>query len=425
MPERPGPSAAEQLEQPRTFSADALVYLTDAYFRERSERDRPPEETAEEQLILVCAGYREEVANASYPQQTVGELIAALQARKDLSPTERQERKLFLEMLDEAYLVPEEAHERIKVERQKQLEGEGSALEADGQPQPEASAGEPASPYDKAEVVDAARNDVERLIASDLVNDVIELYNDRLSVRTDTLGGTGFQKRGAQHADLDSIWHKLSLSRLPSTQRETDVTKLPVEAVAFVPITETVYEERVIPGRKKLFGSEPDQQIKVPVGERAAKVENILTGALEPVVSVEYTFNPRGQAGRLPGMPEYNEVGGVRPGNYVELRVDLPESVAAALKKAIEDDPTVARELLEKAVLANADGSRMNEDVWNNPQRGGGRAKPPYEQLPEGWKLHIIEPAKPGDAPIERASNIPAHANYKMSAIPFRAKLAA
>jgi hypothetical protein len=127
------------------------------------------------------------------------------------------------------------------------------------------------------------------------------------------------------------------------------------------------------------------------------------TGQEEPAVYFDYAYNP-GLAGfaseqdRM-GLPPYRECSdyrtGNRTGNNFIVRTVLPQSVATRLEHAVRENPTYARQLAEQVVLS---AGGVSQEAWNQGARHRAtgnrynRMKPPYESLPGGHQIFILEP---------------------------------
>lgn len=75
-----------------------------------------------------------------------------------------------------------------------------------------------------------------------------------------------------------------------------------------------------------------------------------------------------------------------RLGNHLMVNTVLPESVAARLEKAIQENPRVARELVHRLIVKEGG---MDEDTWNG--RGGSvDVRPPYDDLPKDWNVALF-----------------------------------
>lgn len=342
---------------------------------------------------------------------TLDALIDGVRRNPNLRAAERDQTIRYYRALQNGIIMPDEARREDALFRRR--------LE-------ESDTGE----HREMPVANQSNEALERLFASDVVDDIVGHYRQATQIRTDTLGGSGMQTYGNDNLDnsrfgVTSLWSRLALESLPGLQDETDVTNLPVEVAAFTPATEPVYKEEVTPAQPGTWFTKgvPESRRRVATGEHRRMVtKNELDDRAEPAVYVDYTFNPTGPANRLAlegQMPEYRELGGGRLGNSATVRLKLPESVATRLREYAEKDPSVMRELLDKVVLAASDGRAMNEELWYQAQGNNGRGRPPFEELPRGWKLFIIEPAGPDDPPIKDNGRNPFRTAHTMRAIPF------
>ena len=108
-----------------------------------------------------------------------------------------------------------------------------------------------------------------------------------------------------------------------------------------------------------------------------------------------YAFNPE-LAGpkEMDRLPAYPETKGPRPGNLLVVQAVLPKPVADRLMTMIEDDPLVAREVAERLVLERGGLDRAFWEQGTPPYDH--RVKPPYDNLPETHRIHLIIPGADG-----------------------------
>jgi len=382
---------------------DYLWHMGEAELKEKADNPSIDSDKLRDDLTDMI-GRMERRLNADYEAAggNVDTLLAIIDGYIDdinadngLRPDEKRKMKSYYKHFQEALIMPRETREELKEHEEFEVPAVKDEV------LPETSSKQVEEPV-RQERESQARRDIEREFAQDLINDIVTGYPDAVQIHGETR--RGLKSYGNVELDGDRnaanrLWNRIKQMKLfPDDRRETDVTKLPVEMVAFTPATETIYKDEVIPGRKRTLFRKgtPDRIRKVPVGERQAAMVNALTGETESAEYVDYTFNPRGRANELARegkMPEYREIGGVRLGNMVAMRLKLPKSVARQLKAAVEKNPDVIRELLDKSVMNQADGTDMNEELWNPKEKSAmyGHGRPPYEELPEGWKLFMLE----------------------------------
>lgn len=251
-----------------------------------------------------------------------------------------------------------------------------------------------------------------------LIDHIAGQYAQTMSFRVHQIGGdysaarTGFDYR---LGTAKEFWAKHPIQKAVGYDAET-ITDVPVEAVAFTESTEPVMEKRLVKPAKQagLFSkAQPAQYSETEVGRQRRQIVNAATGQAEPAVFVDYSFDGY-KDGDVPrqayeDMPPYAETGGSRLNNAVQVRLEMPESVATRLRYQLAKDPQVIRRLVDRVLVESYDkGSKvMNEEIWFNglARTDGthyGAARPPYGQLPAGWKLHVIEPLQPGNEPLTR-----------------------
>ena len=96
------------------------------------------------------------------------------------------------------------------------------------------------------------------------------------------------------------------------------------------------------------------------------------------------------------GVNWYQRVGGGRPGNALRISSVLPESMATQMRNAIVADPEQLRAYMRAAAFGANDGSGViTPDRWAHNDANLRALRPPYEDLPADWKVHIL------DAPAE------------------------
>jgi len=113
----------------------------------------------------------------------------------------------------------------------------------------------------------------------------------------------------------------------------------------------------------------------------------------EPAVNVDYMFDGVSYADSQ-NAPLYLRDQSSEP-SYLAVRMQLPQSVANELSVEVRNNPQVIRQLVEAMIL------KQQEQAPEAPQsyewrgeldRTHHRGRPPYEQLPENWKLHMFAP---------------------------------
>jgi len=267
--------------------------------------------------------------------------------------------------------------------------------------------------------VDGAQNEVARTYSSERIkNEIVGRYTDSSLME---IGGRGAftNKRGDKFHDPEMKavgFVRYARDVLPGQitplREARKATDVPVETVVFKDVEDPVYRDAVVaPAVEATWrkAARPAQTRREQVGTQRAYGINQETGRQEPLSSVTYTFHiPSSERGiaDLPGMPQYRETGGTRFGNMLQVQIQLPESVAGRLRGELATNPDAIRDIADGMVLkAFADDpKKMDPGLWfnygnrrePNGQGTSGRGRPPYEYLPEGWQLHIIEPARPG-----------------------------
>jgi|GEM_PF-3027800 len=287
----------------------------------------------------------------------------------------------------------------------------------------EQSAGTPEPTLDDQQAeAHNARGQVERIHASEqLRGEIVNRYTDNSVVLINAR--SGFKRsQGDKYQDLsdDVSFSGAVMDALPnqitSVRNAKEATEVPVETVVFRDVETPVYKETVITPAKPagMFKAAQLAQIRrEQVGTDRVYGVNQETGQQEPLTAVCYTFhipNRSGYVYDLPGMPSYRETGGLRDGNMLQIQLQLPESVAARLRAEINDNPDALRTIADQMVLKTYAGNKdqMNDEIWfkGETQQGAdgpvtlSRARPPYEDLPDGWQLHIVEPARAGEQPL-------------------------
>jgi len=161
------------------------------------------------------------------------------------------------------------------------------------------------------------------------------------------------------------------------------------EAFIIEPDTATRYKtitKTVETGGRFLKKTEQREE-QVPDGEVPTMVINPVTGQKELGVKVAYQFNggPRKDmasdrtVAQYEG-PAYTTESG-RPGNRLSVEATLPKSVADKLKQSVARNPEIAREFAKTLVMNNG----VTEQVW------GRGMSPPYDQIPDGWEMTIVD----------------------------------
>lgn len=130
-----------------------------------------------------------------------------------------------------------------------------------------------------------------------------------------------------------------------------------------------------------------------PQGQPVHPIEAV---TFEPVgdpagaVRFGYAYNHR-MAGRDLELPAYT---GSSDGNLLVVHAVLPKSTAEALGRTIARDPQFARDLAERLVVERGG---LPKDIWEHGKPPYiHRTKPPYEQLPEGHRIHRFDPGPDG-----------------------------
>src|SRR5690606_7231038 len=111
----------------------------------------------------------------------------------------------------------------------------------------------------------------------------------------------------------------------------------------------------------------------------------------EQIVRFRYKFQYDESAIRDEQVPRYQAFNDSRDGQCVLVGIDLPKSLTDKLQEQMAIDPSSVRALVERLVLSNNNGN-ITEDYWKNGRAdgSGGRIKPPYEELPDGWTIAVV-----------------------------------
>lgn len=259
--------------------------------------------------------------------------------------------------------------------------------------------------------------------ASELVAAVLEASRGHAAIRTTLPPGQsirfrsqestsyhGEQEFGDQFPDLVESGF---LNRVRTSQpdlKQPDAEQPAVEVVAFTPATRItyVYETSIEAGGLLRRPKQVQREVRGP--DEQIMVTNPITGEQEPAVKFEYQFNPRtdwiggsSKDTEKLGIPAYRETAGPRNGNFLHVQALLPASLAQELQTAlqgdpatgIEPDPLIVRDIVKEVTIKHGG---VSPELW---EKGHPNVKhpvsPPYEQLPENWKIHIAE--QPKDTP--------------------------
>jgi len=247
--------------------------------------------------------------------------------------------------------------------------------------------------------VERAQEAVEQLFDNEFLGEIVAFAKNKTAIHVDAQGG--FQNVG----DVD----RQQANNLPlipeSLQKEQNKLGFS-EVVSFSELQE--FDKREVEAqigweKKGMFGkAAPKMGTRledIPGSEHPRMIVNPETNTPEPTVRFRYKFSYDMSAmrlvneGKLPRYPGFNDG---RDGQAVQLGVDLPKSIADKLQEEITANPGVARQLVERLVLANNNGN-INEEYWNqgnkrwNKGTTQGRIKPPYESLPDDWQVAIVK----------------------------------
>lgn len=173
------------------------------------------------------------------------------------------------------------------------------------------------------------------------------------------------------------------------------------ESFMVEPATETRYktvsEDVEVGGRFRKKTEKVEKQVHN--GETPVFVVNPATGQQELGIKIGYQFNGStrggyGQSVQYEGPTYVTE--SRRGGNQLFVEAVVPKSIADKLEQAVKDSPETAREFAKTLALNNG----ITEQAWNNG------VQPPFDELPDNWKMTIVEMQKDTQYGDERHSVI-------------------
>lgn len=278
-----------------------------------------------------------------------------------------------------------------------------------------------------------ARFDAYEAYRKSIVGQITELYHPYSTTDVDEFGSSvtthGDQVSSREHSPAE-FWHQMQQLPMLDPEWISKHDTPPVEVVSFTPanVSRTVGlrkpreapNEPDIPNnrgwfqrarqaiahrfrtRKHEITAKDDVMLetrhiqkRMPVhvqdGYRYAKLQT------ELAVNVDYVFDGATYADS-PHAPLYLRDQSTEL-NFMAVRMQLPQSVANELSGIIRDNPDVIRQLAEAMVMKQREiGNKKGKDVPTAAEWRGElpvthhRSRPPYEQLPEDWQLHMIAP---------------------------------
>lgn len=253
----------------------------------------------------------------------------------------------------------------------------------------------------KVQAIIEARTSVERARNAELFNDIVRVGKNKTQLHADFT--RGFTDLGD---GLKTDRENKKIAYMPQQIRQ-EVNKDPNwrnhlnEAVSFSAVNEVKTQQVTRKHEQKgKFGRTHSTEYTVtetiPGSEHPKIMRNELTGKDEPTVRFRYMFKYSDQALMEKELPRYKEFKGSRDGAQILAGVDLPESIARNLERAIMQDPASARDIVERLFLENNDGS-ITEQHWSEGGENKHPMRPPYEQLPKDWTIAVLKGSELND----------------------------
>jgi len=266
--------------------------------------------------------------------------------------TERRVRRLGNEMLDAAGIST-----KRDAELGESMEGPGSVSTVFRETET-ADTGSPQPAIERPARSQTSQATVEQDRSAELFADVVRFAQGRTMIETNMFDGQRYMG-DESHPDRSRIQIPPDVMRA-ETSKDGEWYEQPNEVVAFTQLTE-------------------------PGGE----------GVGQEMVRFRYQFSPTSKTSMhlrnsydrdaYSGM-RFREGMGGRDG-HLEVAVDLPASVARALQKQIEQDPSSARIIVKQLMLENNNGAVPREKIDDS------KYYPPYDNLPrgrDGWHITLL-----------------------------------